>query len=58
MVEQENGSPRVAPGRPKGSGRKAPWIVLALLVVAALALLLSIGVAFLVLGAENVVRIG
>jgi hypothetical protein len=49
MAEEKFSSPRVAPVRPKGSGSKAPWIVLALIVVAALALLASAGVALIIL---------
>ena len=37
-----NISPVVTPSRPKGSGSKAPWIALVLIVVAVLAVFISI----------------
>jgi len=49
MVEKADPGPQVTPRRPKGSGSKAPWIVLAILVVAGIALLASILIAVLLL---------
>lgn len=49
MVDQADPGPRVTPGRPKGSGNKAPWIVLGLVTVVAIAVLISILLAFLFL---------
>lgn len=49
MVEKADASPSVTPGRPKGSGSKAPWIILALLVVGVLALMISAGLAVFIL---------
>jgi len=42
MVEDDDSTPRVIPGLPKGSGSRAPWIVLAVLLIAGAALLLAI----------------
>jgi hypothetical protein len=49
MVEDREASPSVTPGLPKGSGSKAPWIILALLAAGALAVVISAGVAIIIL---------
>ena len=49
MAEEDGNRPRVAPGPPKGSGRKAPWIVLAVFIVALLAVAVSILLAVIML---------
>lgn len=49
MVDHNGGSPHVTPDRPKGSGSRAPWVILALVIVCAVAVLVSIGIAILVL---------
>jgi hypothetical protein len=49
MAAEHGDAPRVAPGPLKGSGSKAPWIVLAVLVVALLAIGVSILLALIVL---------
>jgi hypothetical protein len=49
MAAEHEDGPRVTPGPIKGSGSKMPWIVLAVLVVALLALAVSILLALFVL---------
>ncbi len=49
MVDDNGGSPHVTPGRPKGSGSRAPWVILGLIVVCVMAVIISIGIAILVL---------
>jgi len=49
MAEDEREGPRVAPGLPKGSGSKAPWIVLAVVLVAVFALIASVVIAVFLL---------
>lgn len=51
MAQYGDSGPRVAPSRPKGSGRRAPRVVLALVIVAAVALLISVAIAIIVLRA-------
>lgn len=51
MAQHSNDGPRVAPSRPKGSGRRAPRVILALAIVGSVALLISIGIAIIVLRA-------
>lgn len=46
MAQDKANAPRVAPGPVKGSGRRAPWIILAVLLTAVLAILVSIVLAF------------
>lgn len=48
MAEHEFEGPRVTPEPLKSSGSKAPWIILAVLVVAVLALAASVLLAFFV----------
>jgi|GEM_PF-6455871 len=49
MVDNNGASPHVTPDRPKGSGSRAPWVILALLVIGVIAALVSIGIVILVL---------
>jgi len=42
MVEDVGPGPQVTPRRPKGSGSRAPWIVLGVLVVIGMAIAISI----------------
>lgn len=51
MAQYRNDGPRVAPSRPKGSGRRAPRVLFALLLIAAIALLISIALAVLLVRA-------
>lgn len=49
MAADEGDGPRVIPGPIKGSGSKVPWIILAVLVIAGLAIALSAFLAVIVL---------
>ena len=51
MAEKVNIGPSVTPSRPKGGGSRAPWIALALVVVAVLAVFISIALGVILLRA-------
>lgn len=49
MADDHIDGPRVAPGPIKGSGSKAPWIVLGIVIIAGIAMAVSILIAVIVL---------
>lgn len=48
MSQPTNDAPRAAPSQPKGSGRRAPWVVLALIIAVGVLSIAAIVVAVLV----------